>query len=160
IEQRLKRGRLRAVVSSTSLELGIDIGSVDLVVLVHPPGGVVRLLQRVGRSGHAPSGARRGLVLTATPAELLEAAGSAASGRSAQCEQLRVPAVPLDVLCQQLLGMAAARAWSADEAFALVRRAYPYRDLARADFDDCLRYLSGGAEGDTTDWLPARLRRD
>jgi ATP-dependent Lhr-like helicase len=159
IEQRLKRGRLRAVVSSTSLELGIDIGSVDLVVLVHPPGGVVRLLQRVGRSGHAPSGARRGLVLTASPAELLEAAVTAASGRSAQCEPLRVPAAPLDVLCQQLLGLAAAGAWSAADAFTLVRRAWPYRDLARADFDACLRYLAGG-EGDDPDWLPARLRRD
>jgi ATP-dependent Lhr-like helicase len=160
VEQRLKRGRLRAVVSSTSLELGIDIGSVDLVVLVHPPGGVVRLLQRVGRSGHAPSGARRGLVLTATPAELVEAAVTAASGRSAQCEPLRVPPAPLDVLCQQLLGMAAVRPWSADEALALVRRAWPYRDLARADFDDCLRYLSGGGEGDRANWLPARLRWD
>jgi ATP-dependent Lhr-like helicase len=160
IEQRLKRGRLRAVVSSTSLELGIDIGSVDLVVLVHPPGGVVRLLQRVGRSGHAPSGARRGLVLTASSAELLEGAVTAASGRSGQCEPLRVPAAPLDVLCQQLLGMAAARAWSADEAFDLVLGAWPYRDLCRADFDDCLRYLSGGGEGDRPDWLPARLRWD
>jgi ATP-dependent Lhr-like helicase len=160
IEQRLKRGRLRAVVSSTSLELGIDIGSVDLVVLVHPPGGVVRLLQRVGRSGHAPGGARRGLVLTATPAELIEAAVTAASGRSSQCEPLRVPAAPLDVLCQQLLGMAAARSWSADEAFGLVSRAYPYRGLSRADFDACLRYLSGGGEGEHSDWLPARLRWD
>jgi ATP-dependent Lhr-like helicase len=163
IEQRVKHGRLRAVVSSTSLELGIDIGSVDLVVLVHPPGGVVRLLQRVGRSGHAPAGARRGLVLTATAAELLEAAVTAASGRSAQCEPLRVPAWPLDVLCQQLLGMAAFGPWSRDDAFALVGRTYPYRDLARRDFDDCLRYLSGGSAGVTEedpDWLPARLRWD
>jgi ATP-dependent Lhr-like helicase len=162
IEQRLKRGRLRAVISSTSLELGIDIGSVDLVVHVHPPGGVVRLLQRVGRSGHAPSGVRRGLVLTATAAELLEAAVTAASGRSAQCEPLRVPPAPLDVLCQQLLGMAAARPWAADEAFALVRRAYPYRDLDRRDFDDCLHYLSGrpAPPQEDADWLPARLRWD
>jgi ATP-dependent Lhr-like helicase len=167
IEHRLKRGRLRAVVSSTSLELGIDIGSVDLVVLVHPPGGVVRLLQRVGRSGHAPSGTRRGLVLTATAAELLEAAVTAASGRSAQAEPLRVPSAPLDVLCQQLLGMAASRPWSADEAFALVRHAYPYHELDRRDFDDCLRYLSGRTTrpaateaADEADWLPARLRWD
>jgi ATP-dependent Lhr-like helicase len=165
IEQRFKRGRLRAVVSSTSLELGIDIGSVDLVVLVHPPGGVVRLLQRVGRSGHAPSGTRRGLVLTATPAELLEAAVTAASGRSAQCEPLRLPAAPLDVLCQQLLGLAAYGPWSADDAFALVRRAHPYRDLDRRDFDDCLHYLSGrstrpAATGEPADWLPPRLSWD
>jgi ATP-dependent Lhr-like helicase len=159
VERRLKRGRLRAVVTSTSLELGIDVGPVDGVVLVHPPGSVVRLLQRVGRGGHAPGRIRRGLVLTATAGELFAAAVTAASGRSAQCEPLQVPAQPLDVLCQQLLGMAAVRAWSADEAFALVRRAYPYRDLSRADFNDCLDYLAGrGRNG--ADWLPARLRRD
>lgn len=157
VERRLKRARLRAVVSSTSLELGIDVGSVDGVILVHPPGGVVQLLQRVGRSGHGPGRPRRGLVLTASPAELLEATVTAASSRSAQCESLRVPRFPLDVLCQQLLGMAAQRRWSLDEAFALVRRAFPFQELARTDFDDCLDYLSGRRGGDPN-WLPARLR--
>jgi ATP-dependent Lhr-like helicase len=157
IERRFKRGRLRAVVSSTSLELGIDIGSVDGVVLVHPPGGVVRLLQRVGRAGHAPRRIRRGLVLTATPAELLEAAVTAAAGRSSQCEPLRVPAFPLDVLCQQLLGLAAHQLCLPDEAFALARRAYPFRDLSRADFDACVDYLSG-RHADGREWLPPRLR--
>src|SRR5262249_13735009 len=74
VERDLKHGRLRVVVSSTSLELGIDIGTVEGVVLVHPPGGVVRLLQRIGRAGHEPGRARRGLVLTASAAELLDAA--------------------------------------------------------------------------------------
>ncbi|HXG11896.1 MAG TPA: DEAD/DEAH box helicase [Gemmataceae bacterium] len=157
VERGMKQGRLRAVVSSTSLELGMDLGSVDAVVLVHPPGGVVRLLQRVGRGGHSPGRPRRGLVLTATPAELLEAAVTGASGRSAQWEPLRVPSHPLDVLCQQLLGMAAQRPWAPEEAFALVRRAYPYRDLARRDFDDCLDYLSG-RDRNGRSWLPARLR--
>ncbi len=119
VEGRFKRGELRVVVSSTSLELGIDVGSVDLVVLVHPPGGVVRLLQRVGRAGHGPGRVRRGLVLTSSAAELLEAVVTGASGRAAQCEALQVPARPLDVLCQQIVGMASAGAWSADEAFAL-----------------------------------------
>src|SRR5205823_4586641 len=143
VERRFKAGELGAVVSSTSLELGIDIGTVDLVVLVHPPGDVVRLLQRVGRAGHGPNRVRRGLVLTATAAELLEAAVTTASGQAAQCEPLAVPAYPLDVLCQQILGMAAAGAWSAEEMFALVRRAGPYRHLSRDDFDDCLAYLRG-----------------
>jgi ATP-dependent Lhr-like helicase len=156
IERQLKRGRLRAVVSSTSLELGIDIGSVDLVVLVHPPGDVVRLLQRVGRAGHGPGRARRGLVLTATTAELLEAAVTGASGRLRECEPLRVPAQPLDVLCQQLLGMAATHAWTTEEAFALVRRAWPFRNLSRADFDACLDYLTGRSTA-AGDWLPSRL---
>src|SRR5579885_863839 len=157
VERRFKRGQLRAVVTSTSLELGIDIGSVDRVVLVHPPGGVVRLLQRVGRAGHGPGRRRRGLVLTASAAELLEAAVTVAAGLSGQHEPLRVPAHPLDVLCQQLLGMACERSWHPDEAFALVRRAYPYRNLPRPDFDACLDYLSGRGPGGAA-WLPSRLR--
>lgn len=157
VERALKQGRLRAVVSSTSLELGIDIGSVEGVVLVHPPGGVVRLLQRVGRAGHGPGRARRGLVLTATAAELLEAAVTGASSQSRQYEALRVPAHPLDVLCQHLLGMAAQRPWTAAEALEVVRRAYPYRDLPERDFRDCLDYLSG-LDGEGRSWLPARLR--
>jgi ATP-dependent Lhr-like helicase len=159
VEQQLKQGRLRAVVSSTSLELGIDIGAVDSVVLVHPPGDAVRLLQRVGRSGHGPGRPRRGLVLTATPAELLEATITAAASRAAQCESLRLHSHPLDVLCQQLLGMAAQAAWSAAEAFQLVSRAFPYKDLPRDDLNRCLDYLSG-RRADGVSWLPARLRWD
>src|SRR5262245_7501497 len=158
VERDFKRGRLRAVVSSTSLELGIDVGAVDLVVLVHPPGDVVRLLQRVGRAGHGPGRVRRGLVLTASTAELLEAVVTVSSGREGQCEPLQVPDHPLDVLCQQLLGMAVMHPWTADEAFALVRRSYPYRDLKRSDIESCLDYLSGGAaEKSGEHWLPSRL---
>jgi len=149
---------------------------VDGVVLVHPPGDVVRLLQRVGRSGHGPGLPKRGLVLAASPAELLEAAVTAASTRSAQYEPLCVPAHPLDVLCQHLVGLAVARSWTADEAFALARRAHPYRELSRDDFDACLDYLSGrrsSVAGEdslsspatrhpppATQWLPPRLSWD
>ena len=156
VEARLKRGELRAVVSSTSLELGIDMGPVDAVVLVHPPGEVMRMVQRVGRAGHGPQRLRRGLILTATAAELLEAAVTGASSRGGQYEPLRIPAYPLDVLCQHLLGMAAQASWSSDEAFALVRRAYPYRDLLRSDFVACTNYLSG-RRNDGRPWLPFRL---
>jgi ATP-dependent Lhr-like helicase len=159
VERRLQQGSLRIVVSSASLELGIDIGSVDGVVLVHPPGGVVRLLQRAGRAGHQPGGMRRALILTATAAELLEATVTAAAGRSAQYDRLRMPSPPLDVLCQHLLGMAALRFREPDEAFAVVRRALPFHDLSRADFEACLDYLSG-RRGDGREWLPARLRWD
>jgi ATP-dependent Lhr-like helicase len=156
VEQAFQAGRLRVVVSSTSLELGIDIGPVDLVVLVHPPGDVIRLLQRVGRAGHGPGRVRRGLVLTATAAELLEAAVTAASGLAQQCEPLHVPDHPLDVLCQQIAGMACAGVCSAEEAFQLAQKAGPFRNLSRTDLDDCLRYLLGrGADG--RPWLPARL---
>ncbi len=165
VERRFKAGELGAVVCSTSLELGIDIGSVDLAVLVHPPGDVIRLVQRVGRAGHQPGGLSRGLLLTATPRELLEAAVTAASSRTGQCEPLALPNAPLDVLCQQLLGMCAARSWSADDLFELVRRAAPFALLSRRDLDDCLLYLRGlTREPDSIDdslvWLPARLRAD
>jgi ATP-dependent Lhr-like helicase len=159
VERSFKAGRLGAVVSSTSLELGIDVGSVGLVVLVHPPGDVVRLLQRVGRAGHGPGRARRGLVFTDSPSELLEAAVTAASGRAGQCEQLDVPCAPLDVLCQQILGMACAGACAADEVYDVVRRSYAFRHLARSDFDDCLAYLFG-RDRHGADWLPARLSGD
>jgi ATP-dependent Lhr-like helicase len=157
VERRLKHGLLRAVISSTSLELGIDVGAVENVVLVHPPGGVVRLLQRVGRGGHAPGRPRRGLVLTASTADLLEAAATASSCESQQYEPLRLPAAPLDVLCQHLLGLATQGLWEQGRALELARRAAPYQDLTDRDYTDCLNYLSGRHANGRT-WLPARLR--
>jgi ATP-dependent Lhr-like helicase len=157
VESKLKAGSLRVAISSTTLELGIDIGSVDGVVLVHPPGGVVRLLQRIGRAGHSPGRSRRGLVLTSTPAELLEAVVTGSSGHLTQIEPLAIPEHPLDVLCQQLLGMAACGWWPKTEAFDLVRRAYPYRELSLSDFEACLHYLSG-QHADGREWLPPRIR--
>jgi ATP-dependent Lhr-like helicase len=159
VEERFKAGALRAVVSSTSLELGVDIGSVDLAVLVHPPGDVVRLLQRVGRAGHAPGGVRRGLILAASAAELLEAAVTMASGAAGQCEPLRLADAPLDVLCQQVLGACCARPADGSALFELARRAAPYAHLRREDFDDCLAYLRG-LDREGALWLPARLRED
>lgn len=165
VEEAFKQGRLRAVISSTSLELGIDIGNIDLAVLVHPPGDVIRLLQRIGRAGHGPGRVKRGLVLTANEAELLEAAVTAVSAQASQCEPLRIPAYPLDVLCQHILGMAAAQPCSADAMFDLVRRAAPYRVLPRRDFEDCLEYLglrpaAASAAREERPWLPLRLRGD
>jgi ATP-dependent Lhr-like helicase len=157
VERRLKSGQLRAVVSSTTLELGVDIGTVERVVLVHPPGGAVRMLQRLGRSGHGPTRIRRGLVLSTTAGELLEATVTGAASRAGQIEASRMPEQPLDVLCQHLVGLAAARSWQPDEIFALVRRAAPYRELSRQDFDDCVAYLCG-RHPDGREWLPARLK--
>lgn len=158
-EARLKRGELAVVVSSTSLELGIDIGGIDLVVLVHPPGDVIRLLQRVGRAGHDPSGIRRGLVLTETAAELLEAAVTIASARSGQCESLPVVKAPLDVLCQHILGACCQGPCEADALYEMVRGAAPYADLTRDDFNDCLNYLRG-VDREGRAWLPSRLRAE
>jgi ATP-dependent Lhr-like helicase len=128
-----------------------------LVVLVHPPGGAVRMLQRLGRSGHGPGGLRRGLVLTTSPGELLEAAVTGTASRAGQIEPVRLAEHPLDVLCQHLVGMAAAQPWQPDDAFALIRRAGPYQALMRSDFDDCLTYLTG-RHRDGRSWLPPRLR--
>jgi ATP-dependent Lhr-like helicase len=156
VEKGLREGRIRVVASSCTLELGLDIGSADFVVLVHPPGGVAKLLQRIGRAGHEPGKPRRGLVLTSGPAELLDAAVTAAASRSGQAEPVKIPWAPLDVLCQHIVGMAAQGAISRDDAFELVQKAYPYHELGRKDFDACLGYLSG-RDQDGNDWLPPRL---
>lgn len=156
VEKQLQQGQLRVAVSSTSLELGIDIGSVDGVVLIHPPGGAARLLQRLGRAGHAPGRLRRGLLLVSNAAELLEGTVTAAASQQGQLEALAIPEQPLDVLCQHLLGMAAQRPWTAAEAYELVTRSYPFADLTSGDFEACLDYLSGRTR-QGQEWLPARL---
>jgi ATP-dependent Lhr-like helicase len=143
VEAALKSGDLRAVVTSTSLELGVDIGTADLSVLVGPPGSVARCLQRVGRAGHRPGARTRGLILAATPAELAIAAVTARAARERRVEPIATIANPLDVLCQQLIGMACAGECSADEVFNLVRKAAPMESLAREDFDSCLAFLAG-----------------
>jgi ATP-dependent helicase Lhr and Lhr-like helicase len=143
VESALKAGELKAVVTSTSLELGIDIGSADLTVQVGLPGGIARCLQRVGRSGHQVGLASRGVLLAATPAELAGAVVTAEAARAGRVEPLRPIRAPLDVLCQQLIGMACGGEWACDDAFSLVRKAAPMADLTRADFDACLAFLAG-----------------
>ena len=143
VESALKSGALRAVVTSTSLELGVDIGTADLTVQVGLPGGVSRCLQRVGRSGHRVGAISRGVILAATPAELAGAVVTANESRQGRVEPLCMIDAPLDVLCQQLIGMACGGEWSVEEAFALIRRAGPMVRLTRSDFDHCLDFLAG-----------------
>jgi ATP-dependent Lhr-like helicase len=143
VESALKAGELKAVVTSTSLELGVDIGSADLAVQVGLPGGVSRCLQRVGRSGHRVGEASRGVLLAATAAELAGSVVTAEAARAGRVEPLRPIRAPLDVLCQQLIGMVCAGEWTTDDAFALVRKAGPMAELSRADFDACLDFLAG-----------------
>jgi len=143
VEAALKSGQLRAVVTSTSLELGVDIGTADLTVMVGLPGSVSRCLQRVGRSGHQVGAGSVGLLLAATPAELAGAVVTAAAAREGRVEPLRPVKAPLDVLCQQLIGLACEGEQSCDQAFALVTRAGPMETLSRADFDACLSFLAG-----------------
>lgn len=146
VEDRLKRGELRAVVCSTSLELGIDIGSVDLVVMLSTPKGVSRALQRTGRAGHSIKVTSRGLLMATNMNDLVECCATALLARSRQLDPVRLPRAPLDVLAQHLVSMGCIQKWKRVEAFALVRGAYPYHDVTQAEFDDVLDYLAGGGK--------------
>ncbi len=143
VESLLKEGRLKAVVTSTSLELGVDIGTADLSVLIGLPGGVARCVQRAGRSGHRLGTASRGLMLAATAAELAGAVVTARAARAGRLEPLRMVEAPLDVVCQQLLAMACAGECAVEDAFTLIRKAGPMAALSRADFEACLDFLAG-----------------
>jgi ATP-dependent Lhr-like helicase len=146
VEDRLKRGELRAVVCSTSLELGIDIGSVDLVVMLSTPKGVSRALQRTGRAGHSINVTSRGLLMATNMNDLVECCATVLLARSRQLDPVRLPRAPLDVLAQHLVSMGCIQKWKRPEAFALVRGAHPYRDLTQQEFDDVLDYLAGGGK--------------
>jgi ATP-dependent helicase Lhr and Lhr-like helicase len=143
IEKALRAGELRAVVTSTSLELGVDIGTADVTVQVGLPGGVARCVQRVGRSGHRRGAGSRGLLLAATPAELAGAIITAQAALAGRVEPLRMIRAPLDVVCQQLVSMACAGEQHVDAVFDLFRNAGPMAELAREDFDLCLASLAG-----------------
>lgn len=144
VEDRLKRGDLRAVVCSTSLELGIDIGSIDLVVMIATPKGVSRAVQRAGRAGHRVHAVSRGLLMATNLNDLVECCATVLQARRGRLDPVRVPEAPLDVLAQHLVGMGCTRAWSVAEALALVRRAHTYRGLGEGEFRDVLEYLAGG----------------
>ena len=143
IERALRGGELRAVVTSTSLELGVDIGTADVTVQVGLPGGVARCVQRVGRSGHRRGAGSRGLLLAATPAELAGAIITARAALAGRVEPLRMICAPLDVVCQQLVSMACAGEQNVDLVFDLFRRSGSMADLTRTDFDACLASLAG-----------------
>jgi ATP-dependent helicase Lhr and Lhr-like helicase len=143
IERALRGGELRAVVTSTSLELGVDIGTADITVQVGLPGGVARCVQRVGRSGHRRCAGSRGLLLAATPAELAGAIITARAALAGRVEPLRMIRAPLDVVCQQIVSMACAGEQNVDQVFDLFRKSGSMADLTRADFDACLDSLAG-----------------
>jgi ATP-dependent Lhr-like helicase len=143
-EQRLKHGHLRALVATASLELGIDIGSVDLVIQIACPRSISAFLQRVGRAGHAVGGTPKGRLFPLTRDELIESAALLDAVRRGELDTLTVPPKPLDILSQQIVAETACREWSGAELYALFRRAWPYRDLARAEFDEIAVMLSEG----------------
>jgi ATP-dependent Lhr-like helicase len=144
VEDRLKKGELRAVVCSTSLELGIDIGSIDLVVMLSTPKGVSKALQRTGRSGHNIHEISRGILMATNMNDLVESCATALLARARHLDDVRIPDAPLDILAQHLVSMGCTRPWRRQEALALVRSAFPYRHLQEKDFNDVLDYLAGG----------------
>jgi ATP-dependent Lhr-like helicase len=137
-EQKLKDGELRALVATASLELGIDIGDVDLVIQVGATRSIATLLQRVGRSGHALRKTPKGRLFPLTTDELVEAATLLRSVRGGLLDRTPGPPAALDILAQQIVAAAVSDAWREDDLYALARRAWPYRGLARADFDAVL----------------------
>ncbi|ASJ01144.1 ATP-dependent helicase [Thermococcus gorgonarius] len=147
VEEKLKRGELRAVISSTSLELGIDIGTIDLVVLIGSPKSVNRALQRIGRAGHRLHEVSKGVILALDRDDLVEVTVLAHNARNRRLDRVKIPKNPLDVLAQHIVGMALYKVWDVDEAYRLVGRAYPYHELPFEDFMSILKYLSGGYEG-------------
>ena len=143
-EERLKSGRLRALVATASLELGIDIGHVDLVCQIASPRRIATFLQRVGRSGHTISGTPVGRLFPLTLDDLVECAALIRSVRHGELDRLEVMEQPLDVLAQQIVAETAAEDWGGAELFRLFRGAYPYRRLGRGEFDEVVRMVAEG----------------
>jgi ATP-dependent Lhr-like helicase len=143
-EKKLKEGQIRVLVATASLELGIDIGTVDLVVQINSCRAIAVALQRVGRSGHWRGAVPKGRLFATTRDDLIECAALVRAVRQGDLDRLMIPDSPLDVLAQQIVAACASEEWDEDEMFAMVRRAYPYRNLARATFDSILDMLSEG----------------
>ncbi|MEQ6341387.1 MAG: DEAD/DEAH box helicase [Gammaproteobacteria bacterium] len=143
-EQRLKQGALRVLVATASLELGIDIGDVDLVCQLASPRSIAAFLQRVGRSGHSLDAIPKGRLFPLSRDDLVECAALLDSVRRGELDSLIMPEKPLDVLAQQIVAEVASREWQEDELYECLRRAWPYHDLSRADFDALIHMLAEG----------------
>ncbi|GIU69669.1 MAG: ATP-dependent helicase [Candidatus Woesearchaeota archaeon] len=143
IENRLKEGKLKCVVSSTSLELGIDIGYIDLVVLLGSPKSVARALQRIGRSGHKLHDISKGRIIVQDRDDLVECSVLLKAAIEKKIDKVDIPENPLDVLAQEIFGMSIEESRHIDVIYDIIRRAYPYRNLKRNDFIEVVRYLNG-----------------
>ncbi|MEM9055891.1 MAG: DEAD/DEAH box helicase, partial [Pseudomonadota bacterium] len=143
-EQRLKSGALKALVATASLELGIDIGDVDLVCQLGSPRAIAALVQRVGRSGHQVGGCPKGRLFPLSRDDLAECASLVRAAHDGELDRIEIPLHPLDVLAQQMVAEVSGQEWDQDELYAAVRRAWPYRDLSREQFDDIVHMLADG----------------
>jgi len=143
-EQALKAGKLRALVATASLELGIDIGHVDLVCQLGSPGSISGLIQRVGRAGHRVGATPKGRLFPLTRDDLVESVALLRAVNSGLLDQVVIPTAPLDVLTQHLVAEVSAREWEEPALFDMVRSAWPYRDLSRQSFDQVVAMLASG----------------
>ena len=151
-ERKLKNGEIRLLVATASLELGIDIGTVDLVCQINSPRSIAVALQRVGRAGHWRGAIPKGRLFATTRDDLLECAATVRAIRQGDLDVLHSPASPLDILAQQIVAMCSCEDWDEDALFEWVRRAYPYRDLTREDYDRILEMLSQGIAAKRGRW--------
>ena len=143
-EQRLKAGELKAIVATASLEMGIDIGYIDLVCQIGSPGAIATFLQRVGRAGHSLGKIPKGRLFPLSRDELLESLALVRAVRAGQLDAIQIPEQPLDILAQQIVASVACEEWDEGELFELCRRAWPYRNLSRAEFDSIIELTSEG----------------
>jgi ATP-dependent Lhr-like helicase len=145
-EQRLKNGEIKILIATASLELGIDIGDIDLVCQISSTRAVATAMQRVGRAGHWRGAIPKGRLFATTRDDLLEQAALIIKMRAGELDQLQIPPQPADVLMQQIVACCGAEPWEEDTLYNILRRAYPYRDLTHAAFDDLVTLLSEGIE--------------
>jgi len=143
-ENKLKEGKIQALVATASLELGIDIGSVDLVCQIGSTRSISVGLQRIGRAGHWRGAIPKGRIFATTRDELVECAALVRAVRSGELDRLAIPDAPMDILAQQIVAMCAAEDWNEQELFDVIRKAYPYRELPRVEFDKIVEMLSEG----------------
>jgi ATP-dependent helicase Lhr and Lhr-like helicase len=160
VEDRLKSGLIRGLVATSSLELGIDMGAIDLVVQIEAPPSVASGMQRIGRAGHTIGEASRGIIFPKFRGDLVACAAVTRAMRDAKIESSRYPRNPLDVLAQQIVAMVSMDPWNADLLYAAVRRAAPFADLSRSVYDGVLDMLSGRYPSDDFADLRPRLTWD
>ena len=142
-ENKLKNGELKCVISSTSLELWIDIGYIDLVVLINSPKSVSRALQRIGRSGHRLHEKSKGKIIVTDRDDLVECSVLLKDAKEGKIDKINIPKNCLDVLAQHIYGMAIENPWDIDYAYDVIRKSYCYKDLTRDDYEDVLSYMAG-----------------
>jgi ATP-dependent Lhr-like helicase len=160
VEQKLKNGELRAIVATNSLELGIDIGSLDRVVLIQTPRSVSSALQRIGRSGHSVGETSRGMLFPTHGRDFIDAAVMARASLDQDIEEVHPIEAPLDILAQIVLSICAMEKWDIDELYAFLKTSYPYRNLPRKHFDIVLEMLSGRYADSRLRELKARVSLD